>query len=496
MTAYQFTALILLVSVALPGCARNPVSGRREIVLTSTAAERERGASAAEEVEEQVGLVEDAELITYVRAVGARLARHSPRRDVDYRFHVVDMIEPNAFALPAGYIYVSRGLLALLNSEDELANVLAHEIGHVAARHHAQSEVRRAPFLPLRVVAGLGAGVASIISPLAGRVIAGLGQMPGTLLLAAHSRSQERQADEIGQRLAAAAGWDPLALAHFMQTLSRDEALRGDDPTRKSFLSSHPTSPERSETTAARARELDRANTAPISADREQFVRRLDGLLVGLSGSQGSFAGQRFLHADLDFTLEFPAEWATHNDAQVVAAREPKGSGFALLRMVATGDDPMEAARGLSSYSSTRLDSAPKATRVGDLRAARATGSGGGLLNPASADLTWIAHGGNIYLVMGIGDADRFAALRPTLRAVAQSFRPLAAVERAGIRENRLRILQATAGQTVAEFVAQNGGPWTAEEAAVANALTLDETLPAGSLLKLPLPHPYTPASE
>ncbi len=136
---------LFLLAVAVwsaVGCAVNPVTGRRELVFMSPAREAALGAQAAAEVEAGIGLLDDPALTAYVSELGERLARHSPRRNVTYRFYVADMPEPNAFALPGGYIYVSRGLLALANSEDELANVIGHEIGHVAARHAAQRETQ------------------------------------------------------------------------------------------------------------------------------------------------------------------------------------------------------------------------------------------------------------------------------------------------------------------------------------------------------------------
>ena len=127
-----------LLAFLLSGCAVNPVSGKSEVALISAEEERELGAQEAEKVKQSMGLIDDPEILAYVRAVGRRLAEHSPRKDVDYTFHIVDMEVPNAFALPGGYVYVSRGLLALVNSEDELAGVMGHEIGHVAGRHAVQ----------------------------------------------------------------------------------------------------------------------------------------------------------------------------------------------------------------------------------------------------------------------------------------------------------------------------------------------------------------------
>ena len=151
----------LLTALVFQGCAMNPVTGRPDFVLTTTEGERKIGEDAAREVEESMGLTEDPALAAYIEAIGKRLAMQSPRKDVEYQFYVVEMVEPNAFALPGGFVYVSRGLLALANSEDELAGVLGHEIGHVAARHSVRRMSAAAPFA---LVAGITGGAVGLVS--------------------------------------------------------------------------------------------------------------------------------------------------------------------------------------------------------------------------------------------------------------------------------------------------------------------------------------------
>src|SRR4029077_13367228 len=147
---------LLLMGLQATACSMNPVSGLPEVTLLTVEQEKQIGAEEAKKVEVQMGLIEDAQFLPYLDALGQRLAKESPRHDVTHQFHVVDMVEPNAFALPGGYVYVTRGLLALVNSEDELAGVVGHEIGHVAARHTVQKISRQGPFA---VVFGLVSGI-------------------------------------------------------------------------------------------------------------------------------------------------------------------------------------------------------------------------------------------------------------------------------------------------------------------------------------------------
>src|SRR5262249_40505228 len=157
--------------------------------------------------------------------------------------------------------YVTRGLLALVNSEDELAGVLGHEIGHVAARHSVQQVSRAAP---LNILTGLAAGVTGLASPSLGQVVGGVGGLASDPVLAPLSRDKEREADRVGQQLSAASGWDPAAISTFLTTLEREEKLHGGQPRAFNFLATHPSTPERVANTAAYAREVPRQTHAPI----------------------------------------------------------------------------------------------------------------------------------------------------------------------------------------------------------------------------------------
>ncbi len=223
--------------------------------LMTPGAETELGSELAAKVEQQLGLVESEALQSYVQEVGFRLATASPkvRDSLTYRCRVIDMAPPNAFALPGGYIYISRGILPLLNAEDELANVLAHEIAHVSERHHLQHALRSTPFVPVNLATGIGAFAVGLVSPLLGRAVSAVGSAPGGLVLASYSRGQELEADAVGQEVAASAGWDPAAMSQVMESLTLDEQRRGGDPERRSYFATHPSSPDRARKTAERA---------------------------------------------------------------------------------------------------------------------------------------------------------------------------------------------------------------------------------------------------
>jgi predicted Zn-dependent protease len=342
MSARLASVLVLLVA---SGCAVNPVSGRPEFVLMSAGRERELGAEQEQQFLAELGRSDHAATSSWVEAVGAKLAAHSPRQDVAYRFHVVDLEVPNAFALPGGPVFVTRGLLALVRSEDELAGVLGHEIGHVAARHSVRQTTAATP---LALVFGVPAAIVGSVSRPLGTLVGLPGAIVSGLALSAYGREQEYEADEVGAKLALAAGFRPLALAEFLERLEREEALHAEGPPPLSFFASHPRTPDRMRRARSFAEELAPGARPPSAADRSAALARLDGLLVGESPAHGVFVGDDFLHPGLRFAFRVPPGWDRENRPEAVVAADPAAAGRVaiLLELSAAGDDPAAAAAG------------------------------------------------------------------------------------------------------------------------------------------------------
>jgi predicted Zn-dependent protease len=475
--------VLAALAVSAPGCAVNPVTGRREVTLVSTAGEKEIGEEAARDVEESMGIVADSPIAEYVAAIGRRLAQYSPRHDVGYVVRIVDTPEPNAFALPGGFVYVSRGLLALANSEDELANAIGHEIGHVAARHAVQRVSRAAP---IGILTGVPAALTGIIFPRVGDAIAGVGGVANDLILAPFDRDQEREADRVGQDLAARGGWDPMGLASLLRTLEREEALRNGGVKRTSFLSSHPSTPERVATTEAAARGLTRAAAPPIAAGRAAFLSRLDGLAVGESAARGVVRSQKFLHRELDFTVTFPAGWPLENAPRSVSAAPPDGAAIAVVQIAGNGDDPGTFAREFEQKTRTPFKEPSRRVVVSGLPAVRALTELRTSDGAFAVDLAWIAHHGRVYRIAGMTRPPRLDAYRARFGAIVESFRALTHAERESLTQTRLRIVHAREGESLAQLVARvPGAAWTAAETAVANGRQAEDHLRSGDQLKL-----------
>jgi predicted Zn-dependent protease len=482
----------IYVTVSLhSGCAVNPVSGRPEAVLISVEKEKELGAEEAKKVEKSMGLVTDPEIVAYVEAIGQRLAKHSPKHDVSYTFKIVDMELPNAFALPGGHVYVSRGLLALVNSEDELAGVMGHEIGHVAGRHAVQRLTRVAATSPIRVATGLAGAAVGVVAPKAGSAISDAGQLASALVIAPHSREQEHEADDVGQKISASAGWNPEGLTSLLKSLGREEKLRSDDESQSSFFDTHPATDERVANTKERASQLKKSEARPIANDRAALLAKLDGLLVGSNPDNGVFNGNEFVQPVLDFFISFPAGWEKQNTNEAIVAQAPGKKALIVLRVAGKGNNPVAVVKQIEEKHNTKILEKASQTQINGLPAVHLNAKMKTEEGVTGIILTWISHRGLVYQVTAMSPVESFGSYREAFIKSITSFRPLAEVDWPKILETRLRIVQARNGETLQDLEKRSGSVWTPGEIAVANGLAENDPLSDGQLIKVAILEPY-----
>ena len=459
------------------------------MVLVSEQGERRIGQEEARKVSETMGLVEDRALHAYLEQVGERLRAVTPRSEAVYSWQVVDRPEPNAFALPGGPVYVSRGLLALLNSEDELAGVVGHEMGHVAARHSTRRLTVGAPFA---IAFGLPAAVVGAVSPALGKIVGIPAAVAEGLVVAPYARSQEHDADDIGMELAAKAGWNPAALADALETLEEESVLRQGEPRQATFFDTHPLTRDRLQRIRTKASTLEVAEPRPIAGDRAAFYAKVQGILVGDDPRQGVFDDNDFLHPGLGLFLRFPQGWRTENQDRMVVAM-PEGHEqrvFTLLQISTEGNDPRA---GLAADEvDKRWWSQAQETRIHGLPALRLLAAEGGV----AYDLTWVALGGRIYRVSGACPAEQLSHWQATFDRVAGSFRALRAEDRPRIREKRLRVARARKGETLAQLLARVDNAWRPDAVAIANGLSLGQHLRTGQPVKYVRAERYQGTSE
>ena len=328
-----------LAATAVAGCARNPATGGRELMLVSEAQEIEMGREYDKQVVATIGLYPDPGLQRYVQELGGRLAATSERKQLPWTFRVVDDPTVNAFALPGGFIYVTRGIMVHLNSEAELASVLGHEIGHVTARHSA-SQISR------QQLAGLGLAIGSLASSAIERYAGIASQALGVLFLK-FSRDDENEADRFGLRYVQRANYDPREMPHVFRLLDRLSTAQEGGGRLPEWLSTHPAPANRLERINQQISTLEQDFSGAI-INREGYERRLDGMVFGMNPREGFFKRTEFYHPELRFRLSFPPGWNTFNGKQAVAAISPERDAIVELTL-AEGASADAAARAFLS---------------------------------------------------------------------------------------------------------------------------------------------------
>ena len=463
----------LALAAWLPACGYERAaapSPRRETVLMTEADDARAGEEQAKAVAAEMGLVPDPKLQALVQTIGERLARQAPPRAFTYRFQIVDQWSPNAFALPGGAVFVSRGAVALTSSEDELAGVLGHEIAHVALRHAAARQAVERSLGPF----ALGFG--------------------GARYLAAFSREQESEADEAGQRIAAAAGYDPRGLATFLQKLRNSERLLLGASRLPTFFDTHPSTGTRFADIAASAEHLKWTRAAGVAGDPASYLARLEGLVMGDDPSEGFFRGNRFLHPDLDFTLVFPDGWMPVNTPAAVGAVAPQGNARVALELAAEGTDPQTVAREFLRVEAPRLHAVVDDARALTIAGLPAFEVSGSLPTPAgliAARITWLGYRGRVYELSAAAVGAASLQSLELSRIALRSFRPLTSEERASVQVMRMRVVHARKGETLGDVAGRAGSALDLERTALANGVFPETPLAPGTPIKVAVAEPY-----
>lgn len=445
--------------------------------------DKQAGQQAAKQIEQQIPMYDDAALSQYVQRVGARLVSQLGETPFDFQFEVLDDPVPNAFALPGGYIYISRGLLALMASEDELACVLAHEIIHVTQRHSVKQ--MKSSVLP---------SLATVPGHLVGVVSSDLGQLinapintGNSLLLAGYSRSHETEADKLGIELAAQAGYQPLAMGRILLRMNRAIEFVTDTEREKSYFDSHPFTPERATTADRHAQTL---QSAELDAIAPQFVRTLDGLVMGDNPKQGVFVEQQFLQPELDLTLTFPSEWQTVNQASMVGAIKPDQSAFVVMQGVSNDFSAKEHALRYQAQIEARYGVRRPIIEHSN--------QGGETLYQVSLvdersqparELSqwWFRQGAHTYQAVSMATMDDAALTQATLLSV----RPLTEAERMALRYHALTIVEGKEGETLTDVHQRTGSTLSVKGLTVLNEQPDNLPLTQGQLLKVIEDKPY-----
>jgi predicted Zn-dependent protease len=472
----RLLCLPLLLASVQTGCARNPVTGGLQLALITESQEIDMGRQGAAQVERSIGLVPDPALQSYMQELGMRMARASERPNLPWQFGVVDDPTPNAFALPGGPIYFTRGMLSLMNSEAELAAVLGHEIGHIAARHQVAMITRQQ-------VAQFGLGLGGLLFPdlqqLGG--VAGLGL---DLLFLRYSRDAEREADDLGFRYTLEQGYDVREMAAVFGSLAR---LGGEQRSAvPAWLQTHPLPAERIQAVEER---IAAAEPLPpeLRVGRADYLARIDGMVYGVNPRNGFFRDGLFLHPDLRFQLAFPGAWRRQNLAQSVMAVSPEQN--AAIQLTLSGDaSPDAAAQRFLRQAGVQAGPSSRQT-INGLPAVVASFRAQTQQMVIQGLAAWIAYEGRIYQILGYSPVAVFARFQPTFQQSIGSFNRVTDPAVLGMQPNRVRIVRIAESMTLAEFNRRFPSVIPIGELAVINRVAAPETvLPAGMQVKRVVP--------
>lgn len=469
---FLFNALATAGVAGALACATNPVTGKRELTLISETEEIAMGRQGAAEVTAAIGLYPNATLQGYVNRIGRALAATTERPGLPWEFQVVDDASLNAFALPGGFIFVTRGLLAHMTSEAELASVLGHESGHVSARHSVQQMSRQQ-------VAAIGLGVGSVLSP----AIAKYGQIAGAglgLMFLKYGRDDETQSDQLGFRYALAGGYDTREMISVFQMLQRAEALSGGGRLPE-WQSTHPDPGNRIAAVQALVAATSRDWSALKVAEAE-FLRQIDGMVYGINPRAGFFRGSLFLHPDLKFVFKFPDAWQTQNAADAVAAISPDQT--ALVELRGAQGTAIDAARIFFSQQGMVAGEYSRGTIAGNpVVSAEFTapdGQGGSVKGIAA----FFEYGAATWRTLAYSTAGRYDAWKPAFQQSINSFDRLTDPVALAVQPMRLRIDAAPRAMTLSQFHAQLPSSISLAELALINGVLEGAQLRAGQSMK------------
>lgn len=473
-----YKKLIALVVIALlfPSCSTNPATGKSVLTgLMSPESARKIGRQEHQKIIQQFGVVRNQKVTNFANNIMRRLEKHSERKDVTYRMTVLDTDMINAFAVPGGYLYVTRGLLGIANSEDEVAAVIAHEMGHITAQHSAQ-QYSQGRLLELGgLILGAATGSQSMTDA------ASIGS---NLYLKGYSRHHEYEADDLGIRYLTYEGYNPKAMAIFLKNLERHKKWEAEKSKNKGsipeYLSTHPSTPKRVERATSIAEEKGYANQNETSSGRSTYMTMIDGVDIGESSVKGVMRGQRYAHASRDMTMVFPEGFTVDiRPMSVLVTQGTKGmlqsSKKITFKTISTSDslEKYFANHNWDDFNITQKNGFERAEGVTHL------------LNRTTAIIA-LKDGNTIYrFFLEAKNANREKTFN-TLRSIADSFRRLKENEKTLYRAHTIRTFQAKQGNTLIAVATELPKPYTndVELLRVLNGLDASEDFKAGVTYK------------
>ena len=480
MKKFVAIPLLLFTYLLIDSCARNPVTGKRQVVFMSEAQEIAMGQEADPQIIQQFGLYPDSGLQRFITEKGRQMAAISHRSNIAYHFRVLDSEVLNAFAVPGGYVYFTRGIMAHFNDEAQFAGVLGHEIGHIAARHSVAQQ-RNQILGQLGIIAGV------ILNPDLAQFAEVASQGLGLLFLK-FGRDDERESDRLGVEYSSKIGYDARQMAQFFTTLQR-QGERSGSVELPDFLSTHPDPGDRNATVAKLADEWrQKLNLTNPQVNRNTYLSRIEGLIYGEDPKQGFLENNVFYHPVLKFQFPTPQGWQYQNSPRMVQLAPRDGKAL-LIFTLAQGNSLQEAAStALQQYklqviesNNTTVNGLPALAVVADQVPQQQQ-------QPVSVRTLsyFIQYNGAIYHIIGVSNVATFNSYMPVFTGTMQNFRQLTDPAKLNKQADRVRIRTVNSNTTLAQALRSFNMPDAKlEELAILNGMKLTDNITSGTKIKI-----------
>jgi predicted Zn-dependent protease len=428
-------------------CATNPATGRRQLILMSEQEEIAIGKQTHAEIQKQMGVYNDQALQQYVSQIGRQLAQQAYRKNLPWTFTVVDEAAVNAFALPGGFIYITRGILPFMRNEAELAGVLGHEIGHVDARHAAEQYSKQLTAGGLLTV---GSILAPSTQPLLGAASVGL-----QFLFLKYGREAELESDRLGVGYSARSGWDPNGVPGMLGTLGRLDEASGTRRGIPNWALTHPPAADRvklvQEAVAA-------APATGKRTDAQEFERRLDGLVFGDSREKGIVRGSTFVHPILRFSVEFPEGWEVRNSDDQVSATPGEEANAAMILELAPGNGPVEQVGPAQMAAAGWKQTAGQRTNINGLNAYLGLYQGTSQGRSLTMQAAHVRAADQTYVIAGIAPTNQFSDVDDVFTRSIRTFQRISQQEADRIQPSRVDFYTVRPGDTWDSIAKSVGG--------------------------------------
>lgn len=468
----RFYALgLLFLAIFVYSCARNPVTGKRQFMLVSEKQEKAMGLAYDPQVIQEFGLYDNQELQNFINNYGKKMAQISHRPKLDYQFRVLDSPVVNAFAVPGGYVYFTRGIMAHFNNEAEFAGVLGHEIGHITARHSAQQQSQQ-------ILAQVGF-LAAMVASEKFREYSDLAETGLGLLFLKFGRNHESQSDKLGVEYSTKIGYDAHEMANFFQTIGRIQEKEGVSiPT---FLSTHPDPGDRFNRVHQLAtKEQQKAGKSSLNVNRDKYLRMIDGLTYGDDPQLGYVESDVFYHPQMKFQFPTPKSWETHNSNSQVQIVPKDGKAAIILTMA--GEKTLAQAKqaAISADSLKVIDSKNITVNGNDAIAMTAD------LNKQVRLLMYlIEYKGAIYKFTGLSETPNFNSYENTFVNCFKGFKELKDQSKINVFAEEIKIVTVSKDGTLSDVLKTNNQPSARlEELAILNGMELKDKVKKGTLIK------------